>query len=1080
MSANEVNYMEGVIGRMKVIQRIFPPSARHVGAGSRQQALDGHGSPGAAATLLLRKHLTITFLVIIAALAVALFLMPGGLIQAQQDDMTMVSFAENGEDAVATFTATDPEGAMPITWSLATDDNIDGVEAADIADGADHFTIGQDGVLKFSNPPDFEAPSGEDAATNNYKVVVLASDAATGGMMGYHKVTVMVTDVEEMGEVTWTVDPDGDGTLVPTGVNGGMPIMQFQVGATLTATATDGDIEGATKTVVGTHADVAADPTWRWYRSPSKTATGTMIDGATSNTYSATTADVGMYLRVVAYYLIVGNVDQETASLTADYPVLAARLGDSELEFSPSTVSREVSEGDKGMNVGAPVVATGNHGAVNYILTGTDSDQFEIDPKTGQITTSVDLNYEGTAAEADQCDTLNDCEVTVTATDASGQGTTTTPATVGIDIKNVDEKPTFPAAALTVIEVPENSENGVLFGADTAGYTAPNADAVTYTVTDPETRSLTYRLMGPDGAKFQLSDSQVLSFREAPDYEEPTDANMDNAYMVTVRASDGTMYADRMVRVTVIQADDAPEITEVNSPIRYTENGESSVVTFMATEQDGDTVTWSVADGGTGAVDFEIDADDGVLEFLNPPDYDVPTGGDTDDSNTYVVTVTASSTGTTGTPQTDMFNLTVMVTNLAETGKVTWTVDPDGAGTLDATTVNGGMPITQFQVGALLTATASDGDITSTTTQSFTVDIPNEVTGVTWQWYRGGSRITGSDAEDNTYTVTTADVGSRLRAMVTYTVQGNTNRENASLTADYPVLAARLGDSELEFSPSTVSREVSEGDKGMNVGAPVVATGNHGAVNYILTGTDSDQFEIDPKTGQITTSVDLNYEGTAAEADQCDTLNDCEVTVTATDASGQGTTTTPATVGIDIKNVDEKPTFVTETNAMSPTAITRTENMTALADAGSEANVTYRATDPEGLNVNLELVGADRDKFSLSSVGVLSFKTAPDYEEPTDANGDNVYEVTVRASDGTLNEDRMVRVTVMDANEPPEIMSGVTEEEMTLLDRYDSNEDDVLQLEEVFKAIDDYFDYPDRITLEEVYEIVDMYFDQDV
>ena len=33
----------------------------------------------------------------------------------------------------------------------------------------------------------------------------------------------------------------------------------------------------------------------------------------------------------------------------------------------------------------------------------------------------------------------------------------------------------------------------------------------------------------------------------------------------------------------------------------------------------------------------------------------------------------------------------------------------------------------------------------------------------------------------------------------------------------------------------------------------------------------------------------------------------------------------------------------------------------------------------------------------------------PNYEMPTDANRDNVYEVTVRASDGTLYEDRMVQ-----------------------------------------------------------------------
>ena len=47
---------------------------------------------------------------------------------------------------------------------------------------------------------------------------------------------------------------------------------------------------------------------------------------------------------------------------------------------------------------------------------------------------------------------------------------------------------------------------------------------------------------------------------------------------------------------------------------------------------------------------------------------------------------------------------------------------------------------------------------------------------------------------------------------------------------------------------------------------------------------------------------------------------------------------------------------------------------------------------------------------------------------------------------------------------------------MTLLERYDTDSNGI-DLDEVFVAIDDYFDYDDRITLEEVYELVDLYFE---
>ena len=34
-----------------------------------------------------------------------------------------------------------------------------------------------------------------------------------------------------------------------------------------------------------------------------------------------------------------------------------------------------------------------------------------------------------------------------------------------------------------------------------------------------------------------------------------------------------------------------------------------------------------------------------------------------------------------------------------------------------------------------------------------------------------------------------------------------------------------------------------------------------------------------------------------------------------------------------------------------------------------------------------------------------------------------------------------------------------------------------IDLDEVFKAIDDYFDYDDRLTLEEINELVDLFFE---
>ena len=52
---------------------------------------------------------------------------------------------------------------------------------------------------------------------------------------------------------------------------------------------------------------------------------------------------------------------------------------------------------------------------------------------------------------------------------------------------------------------------------------------------------------------------------------------------------------------------------------------------------------------------------------------------------------------------------------------------------------------------------------------------------------------------------------------------------------------------------------------------------------------------------------------------------------------------------------------------------------------------------------------------------MLTFKSTPDYENPHDHNTDNVYKITVRASDGSLTASRNVTITVTDVNESPTV-----------------------------------------------------------
>ena len=138
-----------------------------------------------------------------------------------------IMYAENDTGAVATFTATDPEG-KDITWTLDGDDD-------------DDFKI-DDGVLTFASPPDYEDPSGSlNDDSNTYTVTVVASAGTSTDatvVMDEYPVTVEVTNVEE------------DGSIM-------LSTLQPQVEIPITATISDPDNPDATSLV---------ELTWEWLR----------------------------------------------------------------------------------------------------------------------------------------------------------------------------------------------------------------------------------------------------------------------------------------------------------------------------------------------------------------------------------------------------------------------------------------------------------------------------------------------------------------------------------------------------------------------------------------------------------------------------------------------------------------------------------------------------------------------------------------------------------------------------------------------------------------------------------------------
>ncbi len=507
---------------------------------------------------------------------------------------------------------------------------------------------------------------------------------------------------------------------------------------------------------------------------------------------------------------------------------------------------------------------------------------------------------------------------------------------------------------------------------------------------------LQYRLTGTDAGKFEVLNDDLAT----PNMDEGGQITVKSAtkldyegkrtYMVTVTATD-PLGASSSIPVTIMvtNVDEAPDISG-DDMIEYPEKGTNPVATYTASDPEGALVRWSL--GGVDAEDFTID--NGVLRFAKTPNYESRKGGAGEPfTNTYVVNVQATDE----TRRMESETVTVEVTNVDEAGKVTLSARRPQSDT-------------EFTAGV----TDPDGGV---------VDVK-------WQWAKAGSKNgTYRDIDDATsedYTPEDADATSYLRATATYEDDEGEGK-TAMMVSEFPSQLITGGNDAPEFAAvqdpdganddakAIAKRSVAENtDSGKTVGSPVVATDNNDdTLTYTLTdedgGTDGDSasFGIDWGTGQILTKGDLDHEGKGTYT----------VVVRATDPSGD-----PQIMGAQTANSDTVKVTITVTDVNDAPVVAAGRDMPPTFDETdgdiATALETYTATDADGNTMTWSLGGADGSKFEIDlDDGALRFEKKPDYEKPTDADMDNVYEVTVQASDGKLTGMLKVKVTVNNENE---------------------------------------------------------------
>jgi Ca2+-binding RTX toxin-like protein len=114
-------------------------------------------------------------------------------------------------------------------------------------------------------------------------------------------------------------------------------------------------------------------------------------------------------------------------------------------------------------------------------------------------------------------------------------------------------------------------------------------------------------------------------------------------------------------------------------------------------------------------------------------------------------------------------------------------------------------------------------------------------------------------------------------------------------------------------------------------------------------------------------------------------------------------------VDLAFSAVFSDPPVITSQGGGSIAFLSVTENGKTVTDVD--------ATDPDNAGPTYSIAGgSDAAKFTIdAATGVLSFVDAPDFEKPTDAGANNVYDVAVKATDTEGNSDiQSLHVTVTD------------------------------------------------------------------
>ena len=891
----------------------------------------------------------------------------------------------------------------PITLTATEANNDDVVFALQSGMDAEHFTLADGGAadntaaLTFNAVPDFEAPL-DDGGNNIYQVSVQASSTtgARAARTTTETITITVTPVDEFAPVlapktspltsiegetaplqTFTLTDADDGEAQSFALSGA-DVSSFELNPTsgalrLAATTAAGNYSLTVTGTSGSRADaftftvdVAGDA------APIISTTSFSLAENTNNpiTLTATEANNDDVLFALQsgmdagrFTLADGGASANTATLTfQDVPDFEDPQDDGgnniyELSVQASSIT------------GARAARTTTE-TITITVTPVDEDPPVLAPKTSPLTSiegETDVLQTFTLTDAD------DGEAQSFALSGADQDLFTLDPTTGV----LTLATTTAAGSydLTVTGISGDREDAFTFTVNVAADAAPiisttsfslaenTNNPITLTATEANNDDVVFTLQsGMDAGRFTLADggaadnTAALTFNAVPDFEAPLDEGGNNIYQLSVQASSITgaraaRTTTETITITVTGVDEhLPVLAPKTSPLTSIEGETAPLQTFTLTDAD-DGEAQAFALSGADVSSFELNPTSGVLRLAA-----------TTAAGSYSLTVT----GTSGS-RVDSFALTVDVAADAA---------PVFVETSFSLAENTNNPIT-------LTATEANNDDVMFTLQS--------------GMDAGRFTLADGGAADNTAALTFQDVpdfedpqdegGNNIYQLSVQASSMTGTRAARTTTETITITVTPVDEFAPVLAPKTSPLTSIEGETAPLQTFTLTDADDGEAQSFALSGTDQDLFTLDPTTGVLTLATTT-------------TAGSYNLTVT-------GTTATPADPATSTLAMMRSDSFDLTVNVAADAAPIISTTSFSLAE-NTNNPITLTATEANNDDVTFALQsGPDDGRFTFADGGAgtntatLTFQDAPDFENPLDEGGNNIYQLSVQASSTT-------------------------------------------------------------------------------